>query len=181
MGEGTDAFDDLGRELRERVGTELRAETEETERLAAQAGRRKRTLTDVARDLVARGDRVAVGVPGRLFTGVVTYAAGDLLVLQTAGGRVDVNLRAPAHLRVVERAPSGGAASGDGPSSFKARLFEIEMSGASVELGCTTVGQEQPGTIAAVAVDHLIWRDRDGQEWFLPLVAVTHVMHRPTR
>lgn len=171
-------FDALGRELRQRVGNDLRAEAEEGERLAARSALRKRALVDVAREAMARGDQVAVGVPGRRFTGVVAYAAGDLVILQTVGATVDVNLRAPAHLRVVDRAPAGGAATTDGPSSFKARLFEIEMAGLPVEIGCTTLAEPQPGTVRAVAVDHVIWHDRDDQEWFLPIAAITHVLHR---
>lgn len=164
-----------------RVGSELRADAEEDERLAAQASRRKRTLTDVARELMTRGDTVVVGVHHRRFTGRVLHAAGDLVTLRTASGTVDVNLRAPALLRVVERAASGGRDAHDGPSSFKARLFEVEMADEIVEIGCVNLGEEQPGRIVAVAVDHVVWSDRDGGEWFLPLSTITHVAHRPLR
>lgn len=170
-------FDGLGRELRERAGAQLRAEAEDSERLAAQAARRGRSLADVARELMARGDTVTVAVPGRWFTGVIIHASGDLLTLRAAGGSVDVNLRAPAHLQVVQRARSGGLAGSDGASSFKARLFEIEMAGELVTLGCLTVGEEVRGRIAAVGVDHLVWQSGGGREWYLPLVAVTHVLH----
>ncbi len=182
VSEAADAFDgELGRELRQGVGADLRADAEESERLALQTARRRRTLVDVARELMARGDLVGVGVPGRRFTGVVTHAAGDLVVVRTAGGLVDVNLRAPAHLRVLERAPRGGETSTDGPSSFKARLFEIELAATPVAIGCSTVGDEQRGTIAAVGVDHVVWHDGDGAEWFLPIAAITHVLQRPAR
>lgn len=164
-----------------RVGSEMRADAEESERLAAQAARRKRTLGDVARELMARGDTVVAGVPNRRFTGTVLHAAGDLVTLRTASGSVDINLRAPAYLRVVERAQSGGRGVQDGPSSFKARLFEVEMSTDVVEIGCVNLGEEQPGRVIAVGVDHVVWHDTEGGEWFLPLSAITHVAHRPLR
>jgi hypothetical protein len=172
------AFEALGRELRQRLGPDLRAEAEEDERLAAQAARRRRRLVDVGRDLMARGDRVAVVLPGRRLTGVVVHAAGDLLTVRTAGGEVDVHLAGPVQLRVEDRAAGGGSATSDGPTSFKARLLELELAGQPVELGAAPAG-EQIGTIRAVAVDHLVWQDRDGGEWFLPLATISHVLRRP--
>lgn len=194
-GDGPDPLDALGRELRTRLGPELRAEAEEAERLALQAARRRRTLADVARELAARGHEVLVTVGDRRFVGVLVHAAGDLAVVRTAAGDVDVNLAAPAALRELGRASRAGARA-DGPraarphaggvgaggtttaGSFRARLFEIELAAAPVTLGCTTGGEELHGRITAVAVDHLVWQDLDRTVSYLPVAAVSHVRGR---
>lgn len=166
----------VGRELREGVGAELRADAEETERLVALAARRRRTLGDVAASLLARGDRVAVDVPGRRFTGTVVHAGEDLLRLRTVGGPVDVNLRGPVALTVVERATAGGAERSAGAPSFRSRLSELELEGATVELG--DGGDGLVGRIDVVAVDHVVLVDPAGAERYVARAAVTYVRVR---
>jgi hypothetical protein len=121
---------------------------------------------------------VVVAVPGRRFAGVVAHAAGDLLRLRTPGGTVDVHLHAPASIRVVDRPRHGGGLPGDGPSSFKARLLELEMAGTVVELGDAVAGEAVVGRLRAVAVDHVVLVDADGAESYLPLGALTFVQPR---
>lgn len=173
-----EALAQLGSELRQRVGHEFRADAEEGERLADQARRRKRTLAGVARELMARGDTVLVVVGDRNVTGTVRHAAGDLLTLATTGGRVDVNLTAPALLRVVERATAGGLEPDSGPGSFKARLYELELQGRRVEVGCRLLGTGVRARIDAVAVDHVTLADDDGATWFVPLAAIEWLAER---
>lgn len=166
----------VGRELRQGAGAELRADAEETERLVSLAARRRRTLGDVAASLLARGDTIAVDVPGRRFTGTVVHAGADLLRLATPGGAVDVNLRGAVALQVVERAPSGGSERSDGPPSFRSRLSELELAGTTVELGDHRDGLV--GRIAVVAVDHLVLLDPTGAERYVALATLTYVRPR---
>lgn len=173
-----DGLGPLGRELRQGLGAELRADAEESERLTALSARRRRTLADVVAELLARGDTVAVDVPGRRFTGTVVHAGADVVRLRTAGGAVDVSLRAPVSLQVLEHARTGGSDRVDGPSSFRSRLLELEMEGATVELGDVVSGGVVAGRLHAVAVDHVILVDPAGTERYLSLAAVSDVRVR---
>jgi hypothetical protein len=179
-----DAFDywaddpDL-RRLAAEMTAELRAEAEEYERLAALDALRSRTLSEVALELLHRGDLVAVELAQRLFVGTALYTASDLLCLRTRVENVDVCLQAPLGLRVIERVRFGGSSRGVGPPSFKARLFEHEASGAEVILGCRIGGGgELVGRIHAVAVDHLVVEAASGQRWYLSLRAVDYIAVR---
>ncbi len=142
--------------LEARLDTELRAEQADYEQLAAKGVLRDRDLAAVALDLLFRGDLVAVEMAALAVTGRVVHAAGDLLVVATAGGEVDVNLAAPLSLTVVERVPSGGSCRGAGPRSFKARLCEHEASGRRLELGTRLPGRAVSGVLSAVARDHVV-------------------------
>lgn len=173
-----DGLGPVGRELRQGVGAELRADAEETERLVALAARRRRSLADLAGDLRARGDTVAVDVPGRRFTGVVVHAGADVLRLRTAAGSVDVPLRGAVGIAVLQRAPTGGADGTDGPASFRSRLLELELAGTPVELGDATTGGPLLGRLAAVAVDHVVLAGAAGDERWLSLAAITYVQVR---
>lgn len=142
------------------VRAELRAEAEEYEALAAKDLARSRTLRDLALSWCHRGDTVeAVTACGR-FVGHVVYAAGDLASMATATEAVDLSLRAPLALRVVERARSGGQGTGRGAASFKARLAEHEASGVPLVLGTRIPPGDLHGVLAAVAVDHVVLDDR---------------------
>jgi hypothetical protein len=162
-GRAHDWREDL-RRVERRMRAELRAEAEEYERLAALDLLRGRTLADVARELVGRGDVVAVTVGARTFVGPVVHAAADLACVRAAAEDVDVNLPATAAIRIVERSRSGGWR-GAGPDSFKARLFEHERGGAPVEVGWAA--ERLVGVVRAVAVDHAVVDDADGRRWHL--------------
>lgn len=159
------------------VRAELRAEAEEYEALAAKDLARSRTLRDVALSWCHRGDTVeAVSASGR-FVGRVVYAAGDLATMETATHVVDLWLRAPLAMRVVERARSGGRGTGRGASSFKARLAEHEASGVPVVVGTRVPPGELHGVLSAIAVDHLVLADQ-GAVRHVALAAVDLVRHR---
>jgi hypothetical protein len=151
---------------------ELRAEAAEYEALAAKDLLRRRSLSDVALDLVHRGDRVLVEVGAHRFTGTVVDATGDLAVVRTATGDVDVRLTAPLAIRVVEPVRAGGRPRGRGARTFKARLTEHEAAGAEMELGCPPLDLVLRGRVEAVATDHLVIADADGQRIHLALTAV---------
>ena len=173
-GTSDDPLRRLGRELRGRVDDELRAEAEERERIAATAARRRRTLTDVAAELCARGDRVRVTVADHTFLGTISRAAGDLVTVRLVSGeQVDCHLGVPVVLEVVERVRQGGRPPGDGVASFRARCFELELDGTPVVVGTTAFG-ERHGRIGAVAVDHLVVSE-DETTAYVPLAAVAYV------
>lgn len=167
-------FAEVARELREWVGDEFREEAEEAERLAALAAARRRTLSDVAAELRSRGDRVAVRTGGRTITGVVVHAGGDFLSLETPTTVVEVHLRRPVVLSVVERAPSGGREPAGGAATFRGRLLELEMDDAEIDV-VVEGGDVLSGRLQVVGRDHLVLRSADGEETFVATASVDHV------
>lgn len=153
---------------------ELRAEAAEWEQLAATDWLRRRTMADAARELLARGDRVAVRLGGRSAQGEVVHVGDDLACVATPAGTVDVRLDGPAVWHVVQRVRSGGRSPGGGAKRFAARLAEHEAAGAPV---CLVAGDggEVVGVIAAVAVDHVVVDGPDGSRWLMPHAAVAAV------
>jgi len=166
-----------------------RVEEEEWSRAAAAQWAHGRTLVDIARELMHRGDTVAVTAGGATFTGEVTDVGLDVLRLRTAAGPVDVQLGAvttgsgehrhvrlpaPVVLRVIARARSGGRRAGGGPETFRARLLEHEADAAEVVIGSTLLGEELWGMLT-VGRDQLLVSDRDGSETYLPLAWISWV------
>lgn len=153
---------------------ELRADAAEWEQLAATDWLRRRSLADAARELLARGDRVAVRVAGRVAHGEVVHVGDDLACVDTPGGVVDVHLDGPAVWQVVQRVRAGGRAATPGARRFAARLAEHEAAGAPVCL-VTSDGTEAVGVIAAVAGDHVVLDAADGSRWLLPRTGLAAV------
>ncbi|MCZ7525471.1 MAG: hypothetical protein M5U14_03235 [Acidimicrobiia bacterium] len=122
---------------------------------------------------------------GVTHVGTVADAAGDVVVLDTASGAVDVHVvtasgggaagpAVPLLLRVVERARSGGGrgdprGAGSGPGSSSARSRALRSSSASRRPPRSLRG------ILTVGRDHVCVRDRDGVETFVPLAWVAWV------
>ncbi len=169
---------ELGRELRQRVGGEFRGEAEESERAAAVAAARARSLAQIAVSLRDRGDLVAVGIGRKLFTGTVVYAGADFLSLRTPGRIVHCSLERAITLRVVDRGSTGGIGPGRGPRTFRGRLLELELDVHEVELGAAVLGDVQRGRITAVGRDHVVFRCSDGDEWYVALMAIDYVASR---
>lgn len=160
---------------------ERRAEAAVYEELAARDALRDRTLGAVARDALARGDVVAVSVPGRTFSGTITHAAGDLACLRTpAGEDVDVHLGGSVALRVVEPVRAGGRGPATDPPSFGARLAEHEAAGCLLEFGTRAPEGGLVGRVDAVAADHVVVATVPGGErWFVARAALDYVLPRP--
>ena len=169
--DGADARDDsesldhLARELRERVGGEIRQEAEMLEHDAAMVELRRRRLADVAIELLSRGDTVTAIAGDRSIRGPLSYARGDIASIETGAGRVDVHLAAGVVLRVEERATQGGTAPISGSDTLRARLLEHDLAGNAIALWAPTHRIEVSGSIVAVGKDHVIVRGRDGSEW----------------
>src|SRR2546421_879295 len=139
---------DLG-EVAAAIRSELRLEAEEAEREAALSAAMRRSLSDVARELMAHGDTVALDVGERTFTGAITGVASDLVTIEAAGTRVDVRLGSLASIRVVKRARTGGMRGAPRDSTgLRARLLELQLSGQEVEAGGTPAPRPVVGPLA---------------------------------
>ncbi|HUG83596.1 MAG TPA: DUF2642 domain-containing protein, partial [Euzebya sp.] len=154
------------------MDAEVRAEQAAYEAMALQAEWRARTLADVARELVVRGDHIEVRAAGQSFSGTVVHAGADYAVLDTRRGPVDLVLTRGDHLRVTQRVREGGRAPGRGAKTLRARLTEHEVSGQRLCL--LTADGEVEGTLDAVAVDHVLVATRRGQV-VVPQTAVVAV------
>jgi hypothetical protein len=174
----SESLDDLGRELRERVGSEIRQEAEMVEQDAATAELRRRRFTDVAVEFLSRGDTVTVIAGERSIRGRLSYARGDLASVETAAGRFDVHLATGVVLRVDARSTEGGVPARSGSDTLRARLLEHELAGADIEVWAPAHTIDVGGSIVAVGKDHLIVRDHDGSEWALSLSDIAWVRGR---
>jgi hypothetical protein len=127
---------------------EWRLEEEEYTRAAEQHWAHSRTLRDVARELMHRGDRVALELAGTVYRGTVVAVGDDYLELATAAGSIDVRIAAtPLVVRVIERVDAGGCRAEPGSPTFRARLLEHEMIGGDLVVGTTSGSGSLQGSI----------------------------------
>src|SRR5882672_11972194 len=118
------------------IRSEIRLEAEEAEREAAVSAAMRRDVADVARELMAHGDTVAIDAGERVFVGQIMAVGSDVVSIDRGPGRVDVHLKALQRLRVVKRARSGGRRGArGGAASLRARLLELHVSGETIEAG----------------------------------------------
>ncbi len=179
------AFDDL-EPIFGAAREERRAEEEEYTRAALRQWARHRDLLDVVRELQHRGDTISVQVGHSLLVGTIDAVGRDYVQLRTDGGCVDVRLTSSAHdgfsvpvlVRVVSRARRGGRRAEADAASFRARLLEYDGEEIEAVVGLTMIGGELRGCLV-VGRDHLVVRDRDGGETYVPLGNVAWV--RPWR
>jgi len=179
-------MDPMPRDLEEvaaAIRSELRLEAEEAERDAALSAAMRRTLSDVAGELMAHGDTVALDVGERAFTGAITGVGSDLVTMDVAGARVDVHLASLVSIRVVKRARAGGVRGDPRESTgLRARLLELQLSGQEVEAGIAGAAEPVLGPVALVGSDHVAVGEKARPEWFLPFSALTFVrVRRPER
>lgn len=173
-------LDDLRRELRDRVGPDFQSAAEDDEGAARHIRLARRTLADVAFELLGRGDTVQLNVGNERFVGVVAYARGTLATLETsAGDECHVNLEGPVTLRVTKRSEGGGRSQPEfGPDSFEARLRELQHGEGRVVMSMPVIGESIACRITAVAADHVMVTDLTGQEWFVPQGQIGTVTRR---
>jgi hypothetical protein len=161
------------------IRSEVRLEAEEAEREAAVSAAMRRDLADVARELMAHGDTVAIDVGQRSFVGPILAVGTDVVTLETGSSRVDVNLKCLQRMRVVKRARSGGRRVTDrGTASFRARLLELQLSDEAIEAGIAGSDEPVAGPVALVGSDHIALGDEAEPEWFLPLTSLAFVRTR---
>ena len=154
---------------------EWRAEQESVTRDAAEQWRHSRTLLDLAREHMHRGDRVAITVARPRAVGVIIEVASDRIALLGDGVRADVHVAdaIPLAFSVVERARAGGR-TGARTASFRARLLELEAAGAPVVLA-TTIGPDPFTGILNVGTDLVVIATVAGTETVVALSAVGYV------
>ena len=145
-------FEELGSELRRRMGAEMRDEAEEIERLADLQRRRKDSLREVARAAMHRGDSVSIAIGERSWNGTLSAVGEDYLRLETSQLVIECPL--VAAVVTVARSRSGGQSGRPASATWRARLAEIAAEEKTVQVllrGSETV----VGRIEVVAVDHL--------------------------
>ena len=171
----TDPFEELDRELREKVGGEFRRTAEEDEFAAMKSAMRARDLSQVAYELLSRGDSVRIMIGTAAIGGTITHARGSLATVTTGEGvEAHINLAGPIVIDVIERSATGGMSREPyGPESFIARLRELELNEAPVEVLMANSDHRPSGKITAVGVDHLLISG--ASEQFVPLAWVAAV------
>ena len=154
---------------------EWRDEQEALAREAAEAFRHQRTLRDMLLELAARGDRVAVSVGGVRVVGLISAAGAELVTLQTSAGRVEVRVdpASSVQVRVVERATAGGQRA-SAAVSLRARLLELEATGAPVRLDLLDGGEPLVGSVM-VGADHVEVAVADAGANFVSFAAIAAV------
>jgi hypothetical protein len=161
------------------IRSEVRLEAEEAEREAAVSAAMRRDVADVARELMAHGDTVAIDAGQRSFVGPILAVGTDVVTLETGSSRVDVNLNCLQRMRVVKRARSGGRRGTDrGTASFRARLLELQLSDEAIEAGIAGSDEPVAGPVALVGSDHIALGDEAEPEWFVPLASLAFVRTR---
>ena len=162
--------------MREEWRTEQEAATDD----AAEQWRHSRTLLDLARDHMHRGDRVVITVAGHRATGEIVEVARDRIALLDelspgAALRVDVHVADSVALtmRVVERARAGGR-SGTHTATFRARLLELESAAAPVSVA-TAIDTEMVVGALSVGTDLVVIASAAGVETVIALSAVASV------
>ena len=180
MGWRHQPLDEVGSELREKVGGEFRRAAEDDEQAARHIFLRGRTLSDVTHELLSRGDTVQLNLGDERFVGVVIYAKGSLAtVLSQNDDEVHVNLEGPIALRVTRRSTNGGRlADSLGPASFLAKLRQLEIDEDTVLLSVPVIGESIACRIEAVATDHLMAADLTDHAWYVPLDKIAAVTKR---
>jgi hypothetical protein len=145
-------FEELGSELRRRMGAEIRDEAEETERLADLQRRRRSSLGEVARNAMHRGDSVTVAVGQRSWKGILRAVGEDYLRLESG----QIVLESPLGEVVVSTEPSrfGGQSGKPASATWRARLAEIAAEETTVHV-LVRGSEDVVGRIEVVATDHL--------------------------
>jgi len=151
---------------------EWRADEEAWTRAAVEQWRHNRTMRDVLRDAMHRGDRLAFVLPAITFAGRVMAVGDDVAVVETIDGVVDVNVteHVPLVVRVLERAHAGGTR-GDPVTTLRARALELEAARCDVRIGCCVAPTVFDGHVH-VGRDHLAVTERDGTSVVVALTAV---------
>ena len=153
---------------------EWRAEEAEWSRAARERWEHGRSLVDVLRDCMHRGDTVAVEVGPLTFTGTVRSVGDDVVRIETPEGSVDVRVApdTPAVVRIVTSARAGGGRGDASVPTFLARLRQLERS--RVRLGLRGPRESIEGEVL-VARDHVSVVDGDGRRAYVPIGSVCWV------
>jgi hypothetical protein len=153
---------------------EWRAEEAEWSRAARERWEHGRSLVDVLRDCMHRGDTVALEVALLTFTGTVRSVGDDVVRIATPEGSVDVRVApdAPAVVRIVTSAREGGGRGDASVPTFGARLRQLERT--RVRLGLCGPHESVEGELL-LGRDHVSVIDGDGRRAYVPIGSVCWV------
>ncbi len=147
--------------------------------------RHRRRLDDLLAVHMHSGDVLAVSVAGRTFTGRVVAVGPDLVALATSDGRVDIRTasepgprasatRTPLMIRLVRPGDAEeGLAGPTDPSSFDARLLELEAAYGDLVVGSDALSEELVGVVS-LGADHATV-ERHGDVAVLARTAIAYV------
>jgi hypothetical protein len=169
-----DGIDDADLAVAAALRAEWRADEDEWTRAALERWEHDRTLVDVMRACMHRGDTVALEFAGRTFVGLVTAVGDDMVRVATTDGSVDAHLGSAEmfSFRVVAPARAGGGRGDQTVGTFRARLLHLE--GRDVQVGVTARDDELSGRLC-VGRDQISVVDRDGVRRYVPIGSVTWV------
>src|SRR5262245_41360477 len=142
--------------------------------------RHQRSLVDLAREHLHRGDTITVSWSdvSTTLTGPIVGVGTDVAALSAAGARVDVALGSgvPIVWRVARRAQDGGSR-GHTLDSLRARLLELEACAVPVEVG---LANEIVRGRLIIGRDHLTVTDESDSTTVLALSGLRYVRLTPT-
>lgn len=164
---------DLASELRQEAGREWNEEAAEDEQLTELHRRRRMTLSDQAKEMANRGDRVSVEFGGHTFGGGVVVAGDDYVTIEGPGQIADV-LLATARWSLLPSDQPAETRPG-GAETFRALLHEHSASGATVRLALPG-GDMVMGSLEVVAEDHIDMSDVDGRRLVVPMKMILAVV-----
>jgi hypothetical protein len=150
---------------------EWRADEEEWSRAALEHFRHGRTIIDVLRAAMHRGDVVVLGDGPGAPRGVVVHVGDDWCRLDAAGGVVELPVTGSGPVvRVVEHSRRGGSG-GDphAPKAWRARVLELEVARGLCVVELTT-GEKLTGLVL-VGGDHVVV-SAGGDETYVPMGAL---------
>jgi hypothetical protein len=169
-----DGIDDADLAVAAALRAEWRADEHAWTRAALEQWEHDRTLVDVLRTCLHRGDTVALELPGRAFVGIVSAVGDDIARVATPDGSVDVQLVPTAAfvLRIVAPARAGGQRGDPTIATFRARLLQLE--GVVIQLGVAAREDELTGQLC-VGRDQISVVDREGARRYVPIGSVSWV------
>jgi len=163
----------LASELRQNAGREWTEEAAEDERLTELHRRRRLTLSDQAKELVNRGDRVSVEFGGHSFSGAVAWAGEDFVTIDGPGQSADIRLEAARWSVLTTDQPA--EAGPPGAETFRALLHEYSASTHVVRL--TLPGGDMViGRLEVIAEDHVELQDVDNRRLLVPIQMILGVV-----
>jgi len=159
----------LASQLRETAGAEWTAEAAEDERLTELLRRRRLTLSDLAKEMANRGERISVEFGGHSFTGAIVGAGDDYVTIQGPGQIAEVGL-AQARWSILN-AEGPTVQSVNTAPSFRAALHEHAAAETNIRLTLDR-GDMVIGKVTVVATDHLEVSDVDERRIYVPMEIV---------
>lgn len=167
----------MARRVRRAADEELAEIEYETDR----AEQKRQDLTARGLQAMMEGERWQVCFGRRAVEGIVVHAGQNFLGLQDRAGNLhDVRHDAITTVTIVAVSPRDGRAPTTfRPASFRARLLSFEEL-REVEIGGRWGDWSLLGTIESVNADHLVLRERNGQNSIAPLDAIGYLSRAAT-